>query len=441
MIEYFYKTECEVASDYGNVTLGKNDIRYSLVKKDNVFNFVGFIFENDTLLSVFPKHFFDNEDKKNTDNISILFNTICKYINREKNNPNANKFIGDKRFFEADYPFEPFFEIYNYYNKYGIFKEEEYQYKNNLNGKISWKKTIQKSNVIISDDNLIFTPLFAKYKTYKNDFISECMTFVINHTINTFPFFLKLSPINERCSKMDFIANRKFVLRQLYKYKNYIYKDNNKKLLSNLIDFFEQIDKKPKGGSYHFKIRYFDRIWETIVEEYLNDYFVDVKKNDEGIQELVFNTKFKSSKPRFKSQPFSIENKEKSKEIIPDHYYENEEKIYVFDSKYYQRISELNYKQLAYTFLIGNNKEKCYKRLYSALILPGNYKARYNINIEGTSFAQDNEGCNHILECYLDVKTLMKNYLNMDISDEKGYKKIDLLDATISEDDEDQFSN
>lgn len=447
MIEYFYKTECEIASDYGNVNLGINDVRYSLVKKDNVFNFVGFIFENNTLLSVFPKHFWDNGDEKSTENITLLFNTICKYINDEKNNPNANKFIGDKHFFESDYPFEQFFEIYNYYNRYGIFKEEEYQYKNNSNGKISWKKTIQKSNVIISDDNLIFTPLFSKHKNYKNDFISECMTYIINHTINTFPFFLKLSPINEKCSKMDFIANRKYVLRQLYRYKNYIFKDNNKRLLTNLIDFFEQIDKKPKGGSYHFKIRYFDKIWETIVGEYLNNYFVDVRKNDEGIQELIFNTEYKNAKPRFvieeRDRTFEIENKKDSKRIIPDHYYENEKNIYVFDSKYYQHISELNYKQLAYTFLIGNNKEKCKKKIYSALILPGNYKARYNLNIEGTLFAQDNDGCNHILECYLSVKTLMKNYLNMDISEEKSCEKVNLLDSDIEkdEDDEDRFIN
>lgn len=246
---------------------------------------------------------------------------------------------------------------------------------------------------------------------------------------------------------MDFIANRKYVLRQLYRYKNYIFKDNNKRLLTNLIDFFEQIDKKPKGGSYHFKIRYFDKIWETIVGEYLNNFFVDVRKNDEGIQELIFNTEFKNAKPRFvieeRDRTFEIENKKDSKRIIPDHYYENEKNIYVFDSKYYQHISELNYKQLAYTFLIGNNKEKCKKKIYSALILPGNYKARYNLNIEGTLFAQDNDGCNHILECYLSVKTLMKNYLNMDISEEKSCEKVNLLDSDIEqdEDDEDRFIN
>ena len=439
----YYKTECEVVSDYGDVKLDKNDTRYSLVKDSDVFNFVGFIFENDKLLSVFPKHFFDNGEEGNTDSISLLFNVICKYNRTEK--ANVNKFLGAKHYLDSDYPFEQFFEIYNYYKKYGIFKEEEYQYRNNSNGKISWKKTIQKANVIISDDNLIFTPLFSKHKIYENDFISECMTFVINHTITTFPFFLKLTPINEKISKMDFISNRKFVLRQLNKYKNYIYKDNNKKLLFNLIDFFEQIDKNPKGGSYHFKIRYFDRIWEKIVEKYLNDYFVDVRVNDEEIQELIFNTEYKNPKSRFvieeKKRTFKIENKENSKEIIPDHLYENESSIYVFDSKYYQRISELNYKQLAYTFLIGNHKEYCKKKLYSALILPGNYKSRYNLNIEGTKFAQDNDGCNHILECYLDVKTLMKNYLNMDISDTKSYKRISIIDEKADEDDEDKFSN
>ena len=82
----YYKTECEVVSDYGDVKLDKNDTRYSLVKDSDVFNFVGFIFENDKLLSVFPKHFFDNGEEGNTDSISLLFNVICKYNRTEKAN-------------------------------------------------------------------------------------------------------------------------------------------------------------------------------------------------------------------------------------------------------------------------------------------------------------------------------------------------------------------
>lgn len=192
----------------------------------------------------------------------------------------------------------------------------------------------------------------------------------------------------------------------------------------------------PKGGALHFKIKYFDRVWENMVEKYLNDYFLDVNRENN----LIFDYSKKYGKKRFIAQKeFHIDDSENQFKIIPDHYYETENKIYVFDSKYYNKLNELNYKQLVYTILIGNSIYGNNKKLYSALLLPGRERTQLHIDLN-SKFKQMNDGCNKIIEQYLSVKEVMQNYLNIpidkmeDIADENDsdYQEYSLK---IAEDD------
>ena len=56
--------------------------------------------------------------------------------------------------------------------------------------------------------------------------------------------------------------------------------------------------------------------------------------------------------------------------LEPDHYYfdELERKLYIFDSKYYVSLKELNHKQIVYHVLFGNLEKA--NRVYDALIIP-----------------------------------------------------------------------
>ena len=74
----------------------------------------------------------------------------------------------------------------------------------------------------------------------------------------------------------------------------------------------------------------------------------------------------------------------------------------------------MNYKQFTYNVLIGNNKMSKEKILYSALLLPGLKENSFHLNLVD-EFGQDNDSCNFIIEQYLPVKTIMKNYLNLDL--------------------------
>lgn len=387
-----------------------SDTRYVKIKKENIFDFVGFIINKDKILVVFPKHFFDSEDIKEEDikeNIRLLFKVLSKYVFENKNHPLAEKYLGYEENYESDYPFEEFFKIYEHYRKYGIYKDEEILIQKNYSGKTSWKDTIQKSNVIVSNKNLIFLPLYSKRKNPKDTFIGQCMTFVINHTLKGFPFFINLPLVKESGCKINFLTNREYTLRKLYQYKGMVFKDYQKQLIEYLIAFFEKYNKISSSGEIHIKINYFDKVWEKMVNKYLNECFIKV---DEENSKLIFEYNRSNETKKFVSKTFNIDVSDNKYSIRPDHYCEEDNTIYVFDSKYYTDISDLNYKQYTYTILLGNSQMKSNKKLYSALLLPGKNEGRFHVKLD-SQYCQLNPGCNYIIEQYLDVKTLMKNYI------------------------------
>lgn len=411
----------EINGEIKKFSLLDGDKRYSKKLKNYILDFVGFVIEKEKILAVFPKHFFNDannfeeQNKKEVEeNIKILFKVICKYNTENQSKSIADKYIGYEDNFESDYPFEPFFKIYEYYKKYGIYEEEEVKLSKNTNCKISWKDTIQKSNTIVSNGNLIFLPIYSKKKSNRDTFISECMTFVINYTIRNFSYFIHLPTVHKKECKIDFLTNREYTLRQLYQYKNTIFKDYQKELINALINFFEKYDKKATGGAIHFKINYFDIIWESMVNKYLNDCFVSVDKKN---CKLIFDYKKRKNIKRFENKKFDIDKSYHGFAIRPDHYYADENTMYVFDSKYYEEITDFNYKQFSYTILLGNSEFGNNKNLYSALLLPGRSKNGLHLKLD-LPYCQLNQGCNYIIEQFLSVRLLMKNYLNLNIEDE-----------------------
>lgn len=345
----------------------------------------------------------------------------------------TDKFIGSYTNFDSDYPFFEFYKIYDYYKKYGIYMTKNNKYSNNSKGKILWKRTMQKSNVILSDGNMIYLPLVTKLNNYEESFISECMIFVINYTIRNFHFFIKLRPIEQKENHYNFLSNKKLVIGKLQEEKRKIFKDKDIKLVNSLITFFECMDKMPKGGDIYMKLYSFENVWQSMVHKYLNNYYSYVSKNCDA---LMFDYSQKNDSQKFCfEKSFKIDDSPYSREIKIDHFYDDaiSNSIYVFDSKYYSvNPQKLDYKQLVYTILIGNSKLYCYKHLYSALILPGKERSKMHL-VLSSDFRQDNDGCNRIIEQYLDVNNVMRNYVDFSICDEKG------LNYVVREDDYEEY--
>jgi hypothetical protein len=379
------------------------------------YNFVGFIFNNDKVLISFPKHSFSSTDLESLPNnkvllnkyIRILFNCIKRTVNHKN-----DKYVGIRNELNSDYPFIDFLEVYKYYKRYGLFTNEKEIKKFGYVGRISWKDTINKSPKIINNHNLLFLPLIIKENIEQHVFISKCMAYVIDSTLERFSLFLEGEKTNLHTRDIDF-SNTSLVITQLKKVKRTLFKNIHQHLVDTLISFFEQ--EKNKGGNYQLKIYSFHLIWESMVKEYLRTKFYGINGRleiewSDSVRNNNFDKKVAYPDMRGKNG-FSIE---------PDYYLVLDDKRYIFDAKYYQKLTKLDYKQVAYYFLLKHfetNRDesgsiKNELETYNALILPTEYEIYSEVHFELNPEYNLNESKFVIMAYYLNTVKVMEHYTN-----------------------------
>ena len=91
-----------------------------------------------------------------------------------------------------------------------------------------------------------------------------------------------------------------------------------------------------------------------------------------------------------------------------NHYGKEDGKQYIFDSKYYYELSEMNYKQFAYDVLLQSlNRED---ETYNVLILPGQPHSSSHLLLKA-EFRNESMRNYRIIEQYIDTKKVMEHYV------------------------------
>lgn len=394
--------------------LGTKEIKYSDKIGKNVFDMVGFVFRNNKTLVVFPKNYYDSSyinllnksHQELSQDIRLLFGVIKKYCETENTSASAGSYMGANAGYDSDYPFKPFYEVYEYYQKYGLYKEKETKIVEGTSWKIDWKSTISKANKIISGGNLIFSPLYVSKKNYNAVFITECMAFIIDHTIENYHDFLCMKKTGSK-SKFDFLNNIDYVLMQLKISENTVFKDVNKKLVRSMIEFFEEHRGKARGGYTHVKIRYFDMIWEKMVASFINKHFVGI---DSSTGAALFDVFLQTSMISFEDKTYNdIDDSWHHFSIHIDHLAYVYDKLYILDSKYYTSVNNLNYKQLAYNEILRYHYPGIVE-INNILLLPGIEHVDNHFSYSAGYIGSRTIGTK-IVEQFLSPKNIMEDYL------------------------------
>lgn len=352
---------------------------------DKKWNFVGLVVQKNEMLVSFPKHYYAHDElsvvnknlsesdifvKSFEKKVKLLFKTIQK---GNRNVENKNKRLGHLKESQENvnpnvgYPFKAYFGVYDYFKRFGLYHDENIIKKFGYNGNIQWKDTIRKSNPIFSEDNVIFTPLVIKEKLIDEVFITHSMAYVIDSTFEKFRVILDGTRTGYNINPNEF-KNEKVVINRLRKIKEKTFKDVHKKLIDNLICFFENVETGTKRQ--YIKIYNFNNIWEDIIENYLEEHFEKVTDLEE-ISELEKDVKHyeivkfttKKCKNQFKKTIFKIDTRSgMNRTLEPDHYWFDEENKtrYIFDSKYKDKMDTYDEKQLQYhysTFMFKNAKK------------------------------------------------------------------------------------
>lgn len=330
-----------------------------------VSSFAGIVYRGDSVLVSFPKHYVDiKKFRKETKeekifDIRLLANSILEY----ETNPAYSSFR-KKKDLNSNFSFRAYFEIYDYFQRYGLYSKRKKNLKKGYNGKISWRNTIKKSNKIVSRGNLLFSPFYITETETNEDFITRCMVFSINYTNKLFGELMALpnnSSISARGVDKRFLNNTETVISRLIDIRSRIFKDIDRTLIDNLILFFEGLNDK-EDNVKDIKHYYFNNVWEKAVEKYLNNHFQCVKNN-----QLIFSNR--GNNLNFSKKEFAgYNNAYPDNKLIPDHYFldTTNDIQYIFDSKYYNSVKSINHKQFMYHILLSKNAQTT----YNALIMP-----------------------------------------------------------------------
>lgn len=366
------------------------------------FDFVGFIVDKEnTMFTVFPKNF--NVKNQDDDSYDIL-SLFKEYYQR-----NPDKYLGDLKGeeFSTNFPFAAFYNILKFYNTFGLSFDKKSVTKINHGGKVDWKQTIKRLEPIISENRLVVYPLHYKRNNIHINYVTICMLNAINYTVSKFGTLIKEQRVNIDALDSYHLEDHEQIVANLINIKQYEFVDVKRKLVDDLIDFYSNL---LEGGNYYFKHYNFESIWETIVLEFLNNYFD--KMTDNGI---ILDPD-KKTRANFSKRSFSPNSENKNQTISPDFYYTKDNFQYIFDAKYKYKMDGIDYKQVAYFMFLKDYRERempKYIKTYSALFLPSNERrSRVHFQMD-PSFSNYNSDI-RIIEEYLDIRSVIRSFLKRD---------------------------
>lgn len=348
--------------------LKKRDLSYSVNGKSYI-NFVGVVQRGSCMLFSIPKHFMNINEFRSLDDstqkqyIRLIVDSIQKSVSGSQNTT-----YQDSDDVCTDWALDAYFKVYLYFSKYGLYHEERIEANPHQGGKISWKKTLHKSSKFISGKNIIFSPLFYKKKQTDETIVTDSMVFVMNYTQLLLGEYMNL-PKNDKIMNRGIdwtILGNELVIVELQKILTRTFKDIDKVLIQNIIIFLKRVNEIPHKFP-DIKDYNYNHVWERAVQKFLLERFdrVDTNNNVIFTDKNNLNNKYRFNKPNI------YYNKIHPKwSLHPDHYFCDDESktLYIFDSKYYKNLNELNHKQFVYHILLTNRYSDY--DIFDSLVVP-----------------------------------------------------------------------
>lgn len=359
-------------------------------------SFVGAVIKNEKILFSFPKHY--KVEGNDHDQVSCMKQILYILSKVKSSYGSFDKGI------KGEFPIKAYLGILMHYKKYGLYLSNEQYYESGYAGNIDWNRTVNNSNKIIQKKGIVFFPFTIKKNRGKRVFVSECMNYVLADASRYKKFINTIMPY-EYINKSNIFKNLRYVLNELKKIRNLYFKDIEKRLINNLIEYIEW--KSTTRENVSLITLKFENYWESMINEYLNDRFCGIEEDQILWGE---NKQNKFSKPEMEYVE-SVEKRSQCRSRSPykiqyDHIFVDNDnnKIILFDSKYFNaEVNQLNYKQLFYHY---NLKQKYPEFLiYNGLLLPTekNYYTKLHVDrtdLDGVKIIEHYINLNSVLEYY-----------------------------------------
>ena len=368
-------------------------------------DFVGFILTEEETIISFPKHYYSNNNDIKDEDIRLLSKLMIKARPLEGLNNEDGLY--------NNFPLYSYLYICNYYNRYGLYNRSTKKKQRDYKGRIDWRSTIRKSNKIISETNLIFMPFIIEKSITLEVLLTECMIYVLDEGFNRFGKFFGVGVNISRKTNNPIFGNKRLIIKQLSLLKSEYFKDSERLLIDHLIQYFKWSNSNKDKTILITKN--FEGYWELLVQSFMNRNLYNIKVTGELIFKKNFNNyNFRKETEIIESKEVIKSGKTRNFNVEYDHLYITLDNVaYLFDSKYYKEIKNLDYKQIAYNYILKSSEIYINREVVNGLILPTEKEYHHRVHVD----TRDREGLLEdlfIIEHYLNVKEVIKSFIAKD---------------------------
>lgn len=340
-----------------------NNLKLNVARKGD--EFVGIKFDGDVCNVFFPIGY-NLPDENNDDEVKKSFislvNTLSltKAIDKEKIEFNKTNDSADGN---STYSY---FWLINDYLVNGLYTDLENKYIQKSNGKINWKKTINLTKPVFSNNQFIYlNPYYSKSINSTTD-IAEIEKYCLSLCINLFGWYFG----NISIEKSKYNKNQtEYMVNTLINEFNKTFIDSKKVKLQHMINILNGIKYDPDNSNiFSYGTDDYDAVWEKLIQS---------EFGNENVEEFYTTSSW---------HLFDDKKEIKMSPLRPDVIYHDSINDYwfVLDAKYYGFSMNDNHdfhglpstadveKQITYAQHIEVSKNIDKNRIYNALILPFN---------------------------------------------------------------------
>lgn len=260
------------------------------------------------------------------------------------------------------FPLAAYLWILNDYLIYGRYENREKVFCRGANGKINWKRTLS-TQPVISDGNVIYTDIISEKKSQTDNLITQIYNFCVKKASDDIGW---LYGFTYDTNGIDYkkLFNKKLYISTINTELSKTYDDVKKYRLNTMKNIIIGLDDGLiDTDEVLYGIDSYDYVFERMIDSMFS--------NIEDIKSFYPNATWK----------LILENESvKSSNLRPDTVMIVDKKVFIIDAKYYRYGITFSpndmpettsiQKQITYGEYVKKVKEKEYKEVYSAFLLP-----------------------------------------------------------------------
>lgn len=284
------------------------DLIYAENAKDNV----GISFSNDRVELVVPKFFRIENDEHVLKNDILLFLesiSIAKKINYKNSSNTKDNDNG--------WPIESYVWLIHDYLENGFYYKRETVYSKDLNGKISWKRTL-KNTPIISDGNIIYDKLITSKNSPSNDLITHIYKICLRESLEKVGWLFNYG---FKILEFPLISSEEMVYRVKSELSS-TYDDVKRIRFKHMLNILEKVDDKSiQKDKFQYQINNYYYVFEQMIDNIFNGLSGKEKKryNPTGHWMLL-----------------GEDDPKKASDLRPDTICKIDDETFIIDAKMYQ---------------------------------------------------------------------------------------------------------